>query len=362
MERFIANWQIWLWSAALVVGAVVVAIVAHRMIFAAAHRITKRKARPILGSIIRYGEKPAQLILLLAVIEAVMPLLPLPPKVALAAERIAGLGLIACVGWLLIALVQVFDELVAYRHSVDVRENLAARRIRTQVQMLRRVAVSVIVIVTAGVMLMTIPAIRHVGESLLASAGLAAIVTGFAAQSTLSNLLAGIQVAFTQPIRLGDAVVVEGEWGWIEEINITYVVVRIWDLRRLVVPVSYFIQKPFQNWTRDQADLLGTVLLYADYSVPVEAVRNQLHHVLETSKLWDGKVWGLQVTNATDRTVELRALMSAPNSPTAWDLRCHVREKLILFLQEQFPQSLPRIRAEVLRGENDTDQSQGRAA
>ena len=178
----------------------------------------------------------------------------------------------------------------------------------------------------------------------------------------MENLLAGIQVAFTQPIRLGDAVVVEGEWGWIEEINITYVVVRIWDLRRLIVPVSYFIQKPFQNWTRDQADLLGTVLLYADYSVPVEAVRNELHRVLETSKLWDGKVWRLQVTNATDRTVELRALMSAPNSPTAWDLRCYVREKLILFLQEQFPQSLPRMRAEVLRGESDTDQSQGRAA
>jgi hypothetical protein len=157
-------------------------------------------------------------------------------------------------------------------------------------------------------------------------------------------------------------VVVEGEWGWIEEINITYVVVRIWDLRRLIVPVSYFIEKPFQNWTRNKADLLGTVFLYADYSVPVEALRSELHRVLETSTLWDGKVWGLQVTNATDRTVELRALMSAPNSPAAWNLRCYVREKLILFLQEQFPQSLPRMRAEVSRGETDTDQSQGRAA
>jgi len=362
MEQFTAHWEVWLWSAALLAGAAIIGLVAHRIIFAAAHHITKRKDRPILGSIIRYGEKPAQLILLLAAIEAVMPLLPLPPRVALVAERITGLGLIACVGWLLIALVQVLDELVAYRHDVNVRENLAARRIRTQVQMLRRVTVSIIVIVTVGVMLMTVPAIRNIGETLLASAGLAAIVTGFAAQSTLSNLLAGIQVAFTQPIRLGDAVVVEGEWGWIEEINITYVVVRIWDLRRLIVPVSYFIQKPFQNWTRDQADLLGTVLLYADYSVPVEAVRNELHRVLEMSKLWDGKVWRLQVTNATDRTVELRALMSAPNSPTAWDLRCYVREKLILFLQQQFPQSLPRMRAEVLRGKSDTDQSQGRAA
>jgi small-conductance mechanosensitive channel len=300
--------------------------------------------------------------LLLIVIEAVLPVLPVPGKVALAAEHIAGLGLIACVGWLLIALVQVFNEVVAYRHNVNVRENLAARRIRTQVQMLRRIAVSLIVVITVSVMLMTIPAIRHIGESLLASAGLAALVTGLAARSALSNLVAGIQVAFTQPIRLDDAVVVEGEWGWVEEINISYVVVRIWDLRRLIVPVSYFIEKPFQNWTRRTADLLGTVFLYADYSLPVEAVRNELHHVLETSKLWDGKVWGLQVSNTTDRTMELRALMSAPDSSTAWDLRCYVREKLISFLQEQFPQSLPRMRAEVLPSNNDSAHANDRAA
>src|SRR6516162_6754458 len=362
MEQFTAHWEVWLWSAALLAGAAIIGLVAHRIIFAAAHHITKRKDRPILGSIIRYGEKPAQLILLLAAIEAVMPLLPLPPRVALVAERITGLGLIACVGWLLIALVQVLDELVAYRHDVNVRENLAARRIRTQVQMLRRVTVSIIVIVTVGVMLMTVPAIRNIGETLLASAGLAAIVTGFAAQSTLSNLLAGIQVAFTQPIRLGDAVVVEGEWGWIEEINITYVVVRIWDLRRLIVPVSYFIQKPFQNWTRNTADLLGTVFLYTDYSLPVDAVRNELHRILESSNLWDKNVWGLQVTNTTDRTMELRALMSAPDSSTAWNLRCHVREKLILFLQERFPQSLPKVRTELSQAHAAGEPSHDQAA
>jgi small-conductance mechanosensitive channel len=282
--------------------------------------------------------------------------------VALAAEHIGGLGLIACVGWLLIALVEVSDEVVAYRHNVDVRENLAARRIRTQVQMLRRVAVSIIVVITLSVMLMTIPAIRQIGESLLASAGLAALLAGLAARTTLSNILAGIQVAFSQPIRLDDAVIIEGEYGWIEEINISYVVVRIWDLRRLVVPVSYFIEKPFQNWTRNTANLLGTVFLYADYSVPVDAVRNELHHVLESTKLWDGKVWGLQVTNTTDRTMEMRALMSAPDSSTAWDLRCYVREKLIHFLQEKYPQSLPRMRAELAHSETDREQSQDRAA
>jgi hypothetical protein len=198
---------------------------------------------------------------------------------------------------------------------------------------------------------MTFPAIRHIGESLLASAGLAALIAGFAARSTLTNLAAGIQIAFTQPIRLGDAVIVEGEYGWIEEINITYVVMRIWDLRRLVIPISYFSEKPFQNWTRNTADLLGTVFLYTDYSLPVDPVRKELQRILESTKLWDGKVWGLQVTNATDRTMELRALMSASDSSTAWDLRCYVREKLILFLQQQFPQCLPKTRAELNQAE-----------
>jgi small-conductance mechanosensitive channel len=332
------------------------------MIFVVARPIIHRSPYSLLASVVRYAENPAQLILLLAVTTAVLPVLPLPPPVDNAAEHIAGLGLVGGIGWLLIALVEVFDKLVAVRHSVDVRDNLAARRIRTQVQMLRRVAVTLIVIVTLAVMLMTFPAIRHIGESLLASAGVAALIAGFAARSTLTNLAAGIQIAFTQPIRLGDAVVVEGEWGWIEEINITYVVVRVWDRRRLVVPVSYFSEKPFQNWTRSTADLLGTVFLYTDYSLPVDAVRNELHRILESTKLWDGKVWGLQVTNATDRTMELRALMSAPDSSTAWDLRCYVRENLIFYLQQQFPQCLPKTRAEFTQSQASPEGSRDQAA
>lgn len=362
MEHFIVRWQTWLWSAALLAGAFLVAIVVHRIIFAIVRRITSRSSSSWLAAVVRYGENPAQLILILAVAVALLPALPLPTNVDHIAEHIAGLGLIGCVGWLLIALIEVFDVVVAYRHSIDVRDNLAARRIRTQVAMLRRVAVTIIVIITLSVMLMTFPTIRHIGESMLASAGLAALIAGFAARSTLSNFAAGIQVAFTQPIRIGDAVVIEGEWGWIEEINITYVVVRIWDLRRLVVPVSYFIEKPFQNWTRNTADLLGTVFLYADYTLPVDAVRNELHRILESTKLWDGKVWGLQVTNTTDRIMELRALMSAGDSSTAWDLRCYVREKLVLFVQQQYPNSLPHLRAEVLNAEGESSKSEHRAA
>ena len=362
MGHYIAYWQTWLWPAALLLGAILLALVAHRIIFAVARRVTRRSPKPLYASLIRYGENPAQLILLLLLLAAVLPVLPMPQAASHVAEHIAGLALIAGIGWLVIALVEVFDQLIAIRHSVDVRENLAARRIRTQVQMLRRVSITIIIIVTLAVMLMTFPTIRHIGESLLASAGLAALIAGFAARSTLTNLAAGIQIAFTQPIRLGDAVVVEGEWGWIEEINITYVVIRIWDLRRLVVPVSYFSERPFQNWTRNTADLLGTVFLYTDYSLPVDAVRSELHRILESTKLWDGRVWGLQVTNATDRTMELRALMSAPDSSTAFDLRCYVREKLIFFLQQQFPQCLPKTRAEFKQSQDALEGSRDQAA
>ncbi|MDH3556523.1 MAG: mechanosensitive ion channel family protein, partial [Deltaproteobacteria bacterium] len=184
-------------------------------------------------------------------------------------------------------------------------------------------------------------------------AGIVGIIVGLAAQKSISTLFAGIQMAITQPIRIDDVVIVENEWGRIEEITLTYVVVRIWDLRRLIVPITYFLEKPFQNWTRISADLLGTVFLYVDYTVPVEAVRAELKRILESSPLWDKQVCTLQVTNATDRTLELRALMSAADSPRAWELRCDVREKLIGFIRQNYPDGLPKVRAELtesLRG------------
>ena len=183
--------------------------------------------------------------------------------------------------------------------------------------------------------------------SLLASAGVVGVILGIAAQKTLANVIAGIQLAITQPIRIDDVVIVEGEWGRIEEITLTYVVVRVWDKRRLIVPVNYFLERPFQNWTRVSADLLATVYIYADYHLPVDPVRKALYEILKESNNWDGKVWGLQVTDLTDKTMELRALMSASDSSKAWDLRCEVREKLINFIQKQFPHCLPEIRAEL---------------
>jgi small-conductance mechanosensitive channel len=237
-------------------------------------------------------------------------------------------------------------QMVMIRYPVDVEDNLQARRIRTQFQVIERVLVAVIVLIVISAMLMTFEQVRQFGVSLLASAGVAGVVLGFAAQKSLGTLLAGIQIAFSQPIRLDDVVIVEGEWGRVEEITLTYVVVKIWDERRLIVPITYFIDNAFQNWTRSSAQILGTVYIYADYSLPVDELRSELKRILDESSLFDGRAWGLQVTNASDRTIELRALMSAEDASKSWDLRCHVREALIRYLQKQHPESLPRIRLE----------------
>ena len=199
---------------------------------------------------------------------------------------------------------------------------------------------------------MTFDGIRRIGISLFASAGVAGIILGFAAQKVLGSVLAGFQIALTQPIRIDDVVIVEKEWGWIEEITLTYVVVRIWDRRRMILPTTYFIETPFQNWTRVSADILGSIFIYADYRVPVEKLREELENILKNSDLWDGKIQNLQVTNTTENTLELRALMSAADSPTAWDLRVHVREKLVEYLQKNYPDCLPRTRIEINRDDS----------
>lgn len=261
--------------------------------------------------------------------------------------RILNLWLIASCGFLFIKSVFMAREMILSQYNVEARDNLLARRVYTQIGVISNIIIVGIILLTVSFILMTFPAVRQIGVSLLASAGVLGMVLGFAAQKTLGNIIAGIQIAISQPIRLDDAVVVENEWGWIEEITLTYVVVRIWDLRRLVLPISYFIEKPFQNWTRTSADIIGSVFLYVDYTVPMEEVRQELYNILEKSPYWDKKVKVLQVTNTTERTVELRALMSAVNSPTAWNLRCEVREKLIEFLQKKYPKGLPRTRVEL---------------
>jgi len=335
-------------SGALLGGSVLVALVVHYISFQAIERLARRKSRssgeqPNLTFVSR-SKSPARTILPLFALVLAAPFAPLPEHLKQILEHTLEMGAIASVGWGVIILVQLLGDVVFARYTIDVSDNLTARRIRTQTQVLQRTAVVIVTVITAAIMLMTFPAVRHIGTSLLASAGLAGLIVGMAARSTLTNVIAGIQVALSQPIRIDDAVVVEGEWGWIEEIDASYVVVRIWDLRRLIVPLSYFIEKPFQNWTRTRADLLGTVMLYTDFTAPVEEIRQELLRILRSSKLWDGKVWMLQVTDVTERTMQLRALMSARNGPEAFDLRCYVRESLVKFVTDNYPQCLPQIR------------------
>ncbi len=246
-----------------------------------------------------------------------------------------------------IRAVNVVQDFLYEKYDTSKTDNIKERRVRTQLSFVKKILVVVIIIIALAIVLLNFESVRKYGTALLTSAGIAGIIIGFAAQKTLGNLLAGFQIAFTQPIKIDDVVIVENEWGWIEEINLTYVVVKIWDLRRLVVPITYFVDHPFQNWTRTTADLLGSVFLYVDYNVPLKKLREKFDAVLEESSLWDKKAKVLQVTESTERSMQIRLLMSARNSPEAWDLRCEVREKMIDFIQKNYPESLPKMRAEI---------------
>jgi small-conductance mechanosensitive channel len=347
MQELLARAESFLEPLILIGAAGVAGLILHFVLFSIALRITARTSSALDELAVRRMKRPLRLLVPLLLMLFVLEGTSLTANALSLTRHSLGLALVFGIGWLVTSLTRVADDLVEARFPVDVEDNLQARQVRTQVQLLRRIATVFIAFVTIGAMLMTFPQIRELGTSLLASAGLAGLVVGMAARSALANLIAGIQLALTQPIRLDDVVVIEGEWGRIEDIRTSFVVVRIWDQRRLVVPLSYFIEHPIENWTRTSAELLGTVFIYADYRVPVEQVREKLGKILESSELWDRKAWGLQITNATPRSLEMRAVMSAVDSGTAWNLRCHVREELLRFLQAEFPEALPRIRAEV---------------
>lgn len=279
-----------------------------------------------------------------------LPLLPLPPKPFEVLRRMVEFMLILSFAWGLIKTMDVAQDLIQRHYQFGTGDNLRARKLFTQLQFIKKVAVGLIGLVAVGLVLMSFETVRRLGTGLLTSAGIASVIVGFAAQRSISNLLAGFQIAFTQPIRIDDVLVVEGEWGRVEEITFTYVVLNIWDERRLVLPLNYFIEKPFQNWTRNSARLTGTVFIYADYNAPVEALRVELRRLLESHPLWDQRVCVLQVTDSKEHTLELRSLVSAANAGALFDLRCFVREHLVAFLQANYPESLPRTRALIQGG------------
>lgn len=260
--------------------------------------------------------------------------------------------LILGISWTMILLIKVLKRIILEQYDLEAEDNLTSRKVHTQIRILERILIFLIILFAVGMILLSFDSIRKIGIGLFTSAGLAGIVIGLSAQKVVGALLAGIQIALTQPFRLDDAVVVEGEWGWIEEINLTYIVIRLWDKRRLVLPSTYFLEKPFQNWTRTSADIVGSVFIYTDYTVSFAALREELDRLLAATPLWDGKAKVLQVTDATSDSVEIRMLVSAKNSPTAWDLRVHIREKMITFIQKNYPAALPRTRV-VLEGKQE---------
>ena len=261
--------------------------------------------------------------------------------------KISTLLFILSITWLLISTLRIIKRKIISNYDVNASNNLQARKIYTQFNILERIIIFIFIILATGIALMSFDSIREIGVSIFASAGVAGIILGLSAQKMIGSILAGIQIAIAQPIKIDDVVIVEGEWGRIEEITLTYVVVNIWDKRRLIVPTTYFIEKPFQNWTKTSSDILGTVFLYTDYNVPFDELRKELTKILENTDLWDGEVNVLQVTDSKPQSVEIRALMSAKDSPTAWDLRVLVREKLIVFLQENYPESIAHTRVMV---------------
>lgn len=328
------------------IGLFVFAIV----IFFILDRIFKRKADEKKDNFLRHfyraTKKPLQALFFITLIYFAMRQVGLNIQDHYWLNKAYAISTVLIIAWLAIQLVQFGGARVLRRFDMTVVDNLQARAVYTQIDVIRRLAISVIIIVAIGAVLMSFEEIKSLGVSLLASAGVAGIVLGLAAQKTIGNFFTGIQIAITQPIRIDDSVVVEGEWGWIEEINLTYVVVKLWDLRRLVLPISYFVEKPFQNWTRQTAEIIGSVFFYLDYTMPIEPIRQELDRILETTNLWNKKTKVVQVTDSKERTMEIRILVSANNAPIAWDLRCFVREKMLEFIQENYSDKLPRTREE----------------
>jgi small-conductance mechanosensitive channel len=333
----------WLIGLALVALAILIALSVQNI----AAGIIKRALgarRPAARAFLDKIAGPVRLAFCLAGVALVLPLAPLNDVLRDQLTHFFVVAVIALVGWMTIRAVDMSAARYLQKFRLDVEDNFIARKHVTQVRVFKRVTDTLVVFVAVSAALMTFDSVRQYGVSLFASAGAAGLVLGLAARPLLSSLIAGVQIAITQPIRIEDAIIVENEWGWVEDIAATYVVIRLWDWRRMVVPLSYFIERPFQNWTRDTQSLIGAIVLHVDYGTDVSRIRARLEEIARESKLWDGAVVNLQVVDTNPRTIELRALVSARTAPQSWDLRCEVRERLVAFLREDMPEAFPRDR------------------
>jgi small-conductance mechanosensitive channel len=336
----------WFFAIFLFCGALFLANVLHFVLF----RLLRQKGGPQpkmgWGLQKRLG-RPARAIFLLTCVQIALPFVPdLPITIEHQVQHVVTMSLVASLGWFFVGCVYVSQDILLRKYDLTAADNIRARRLHTQFQVFRRIAIVFVIVLTAGALLWTFddPRLWHYGSGLLASAGLASLVLAAAAKTTASNFLAGLQIALTEPIRIDDVVVVSGEWARVEEINSAYVVLKIWDLRRLIVPLSWFIENPFANWTRESANILTTSFLYLDYEIPVKELRAQLERIVKAAPQWDGTVIALQVTNLTDRSMEVRCLMGAPNSSKAFDLQCLVREEMMDWVREHYPTAFPTAR------------------
>jgi small-conductance mechanosensitive channel len=336
----------WMVSGLLLVGALAIAWGVHAIVLGSLRRIFAER-RPYLSRAIAATKNPTRLALLLAALAIALSAAPLGADTRLVIVRCLMLATICLIGWIALIVLHIAADFYLRNFSIDAADNLLARKHITQVRVMVRVLDTIIILLTLGFALMTFDEVRQYGVSLFASAGVAGVIFGLAAQPVLSNLIAGIQLAITQPIRIEDAVTVQNEYGWIEEINATYVVIRLWDLRRLIVPLNYFIQQPFYNWTRSATANIGNVVLYVDYTAPIERIRDKAIELVGQSRRPGAKLVNVQVINATPNAIELRILLTAASTGAAADLCAEIREKLIGFLQRECPQALPRQRHEM---------------
>ena len=337
----------WFLSVVLLVGITALACILHAAILSVLRRLLQGR-RPYLQSVLDRTRNPTRLALLLIALAIALPTAPIGSEAESVIARLLILGTICLLGWIALVAVHIGANLYLLRFRIDVEDNLLARKHLTQIRVLLRVLDTVIVLITVGFALMTFDAVRQYGVSLFASAGVAGVVFGLAAQPVLSNLIAGVQLALTQPIRLEDAVTVQNEYGWIEEINATYVVVRLWDLRRLIVPLTFFIQQPFYNWTREAAKTIGSVLIYLDYAAPVDVIRKKAIELVDQTKPDNPTVVNVQVTNTSRDAIELRVLVNSNSTNTTSNLCADLREQLIAFLHREHPEALPRRRNEIV--------------
>ncbi|MFL1405952.1 mechanosensitive ion channel family protein [Marinobacter sp. M1N3S26] len=358
-----ADLQAWLIPGLSALFAVIATYLVYKVSLALIRRFTERRTVPRL--FLDAAARALGVVSCLLVLQGMLNASPDDLPLLSAVQQATTLLLILSLTWAAVRLTSVIGEVIVLLNPVLEGQWRRARKVETQTRFLVRCLNILIIIVGIGAALMTFESVRQVGASLLASAGVGGIILGFAARPVLSNLLAGMQIALTQPFRIDDVLHVQGEWCWVEEVTATYVVLRVWDLRRLIVPLQWFIENPFQNWSRNTADMLGTVFIWVDYTMPVEPLREEFLRLLGIAKQWDGQVATVQVTDSSDQAMQIRFLMSAPDSSQNWDLRCAIREGLVTFIQQHYPSQLPRLRARLVdtapeEGESD-DSSDERA-